>query len=233
MTEVSFAQSFIALLGTIPSKIGHDHVEDPRRYTITTPYTIPQHPSQKPFRRSTTLPSSSSSSDTITVKATSPRNPPLSITLPSPLQITTTSILDIKNQISTQTGIPLPKIKLLHQKKPAQDSKTLKDILAGDNTKDELEFGLMIIGGAASVPAQPPPQQQQQQEEKPEPEKMEIDQQPEQTNPVAAPGQISGRDVLTTEEFWDDLGGFLEQRVKDEGVAREAVEKFKLAWTAS
>ncbi|KAK4178517.1 cell-cycle control medial ring component [Triangularia setosa] len=228
MTEVSFAQSFISLLGTIPSKISHDHVEDPRRYTITTPYTIPHHPSQKPFSRRTCA--TAVPSENVTVKAVSARNPPLAITLDGNLPVNTTSILDVKNQIAAQTGIPLSKIKLLYQKKPAQDSKTLKDILSGE-AKDELEFGLMIIGGAASVPATPPPKTEEVPKKEAaqggEPMEVEVE-----STPVAAPGQISGKEVLNTDEFWDDLRGFLEQRVKDEGVAKEAVEKFKLAWTA-
>ncbi|KAK0670058.1 cell-cycle control medial ring component [Cercophora samala] len=244
MTEVSFAQSFISLLGSIPSKISHDHVEDPRRYTITTPYTLPHHPTQKPFSRRTcaTQPPPSSANNnnnnTITVKAVSPRNPPLTITLPAPLPTAQTSVLDVKQQIASQTGIPLPKIKLLHQKKPAQDSKTLKDVIlsaGGEATGEVLEFGLMIIGGAASVPVQPPPSQAKQEEEKKEEDVPMVDVQlpTEPQPPVAAPGQISGREVLNTEGFWEDLRGFLEQRVKDEGVAREAVERFRGAWSSS
>ncbi|KAK0741704.1 cell-cycle control medial ring component [Apiosordaria backusii] len=233
MTELSFAQSFISLLGTIPSKISHDHVEDPRRYTITTPYTLPHHPSQKPFRRQTSTTPGQSSSDKVTVTAVSPRNPPLSITIDTALPVSTTSVLDVKNQIAAQTGIPLPKIKLLYQKKPAQDSKTLKDILAGSGAgQTALEFGLMIIGGAASVPAEPPkPKEVEQTEETLNDEEGDIPM--TDSAPVAAPGQLSGKEVLSTDEFWEDLRGFLEQRVKDEQVAREAVGRFRQAWTAA
>ncbi|KAK4651377.1 hypothetical protein QC762_605730 [Podospora pseudocomata] len=226
MTELAFAQSFLSMLGGIPSKITHDHVEDPRRYTVTTPYTLPHHPTlPKKFTRRTCA--TKAPPESITVTAVSPRNPPLSITLPSPLPVSTTSVLDIKNAISLQTGVPVQKIKLLHQKKPAQDSKTLKDVLAGEG-KEQLELGLMIIGGAASVPEQKPPKQEDEMEV--DSKEAEPQQQQQQQQPVAAPGQQSGREVLDTEEFWADLKGFLEQRVRDEGVAKEAVERFRLAW---
>lgn len=46
---------------------------------------------------------------------------------------------------------------------------------------------------------------------------------------ATAPGVVSGKDVLGTEQFWSDLKGFLVQRIRDEkegerlaGVFREA-----------
>jgi hypothetical protein len=41
---------------------------------------------------------------------------------------------------------------------------------------------------------------------------------------------LSGEGVLATGEFWEDLKGFLQQRVRDERVAGEALEVFKGAW---
>lgn len=46
---------------------------------------------------------------------------------------------------------------------------------------------------------------------------------------VVAPGAISGKDVLATEEFWEDLGGFLTQRLKDEAEAERVVKLFRKA----
>jgi hypothetical protein len=38
--------------------------------------------------------------------------------------------------------------------------------------------------------------------------------------------------VLETGEFWGDLKGFLQQRIRDEKAAEEVVEVFKGAWNA-
>lgn len=41
------------------------------------------------------------------------------------------------------------------------------------------------------------------------------------------PGEISGQAVLATPEFWDDLQGFLEQRLKDTDEAKKVRELFE------
>lgn len=46
---------------------------------------------------------------------------------------------------------------------------------------------------------------------------------------VVAQG-LSGEGVLETDEFWGDLKGFLQQRIRDEKVAGEVAEKFEAAW---
>lgn len=75
------------------------------------------------------------------------RNPPLDIKLTS--QPLTTSLHDIKTVVSQRARIPSEKLKILHNKRPLQDSKALKDIV-GDEEKT-VEFAVMVIGGAAAV----------------------------------------------------------------------------------
>jgi hypothetical protein len=43
----------------------------------------------------------------------------------------------------------------------------------------------------------------------------------------------SGAQVLQSEAFWDDLQGFLEQRVKDETEAKRLRAMFHNAWSAN
>jgi hypothetical protein len=139
----------------------------------------------------------------LSVTLKSLRNPPLDITLPSlPLS---TSILSLKESTSEQTSIPTSKLRLLWNKKPVQDSKTLKDVVGEEYEGVKVELGVMVIGGAAGV----------KREEEVEPV-------------VAATGY--GEEVLKTKEFWGDLRTFLVQRLKDEaegergwGVFRKAV----------
>ncbi|KAI1800179.1 cell-cycle control medial ring component-domain-containing protein [Daldinia bambusicola] len=138
----------------------------------------------------------------LTVLVKSLRNPPLDIKLSS--QTPNTSVLDIKTTVSQDTGIPVGKMKLLHKKKPIADSKVLKD-LAGEG-ETSVEFSVMVMGGAAAI--------------KTTPAQAEV-----------AQGQ-SGSEVLDTKEFWDDLKGFLLQRIRDEKTAEELINTFQSAWKA-
>ena len=58
-------------------------------------------------------------------------------------------------------------------------------------------------------------------------EKMEGIETISSPRPVQGP---SGREILETEDFWTDLQGFLEQRIKDEGQAARLVQKWKGNW---
>ena len=137
----------------------------------------------------------------ISVSLKSLRNPPLDIKLTS--QAPNTSILDVKTALGEQTRIPVDKIKILHNKKPVADSKVLKELVGDDATA--IEFSIMVMGGAASI------------------------------KPAAdATGETaqgpSGKEVVESEAFWEDLHGFLLQRVKDEKQANELLGLFSSAW---
>jgi hypothetical protein len=115
------------------------------------------------------------------------------------------------------------KIKLLHNKKPTSDSKTLKDLLgdAADTTK-EVEFSVMVMGGGAVGKATPSPSSSP---------AIEIPQ-PDMTPAPVAQGP-SGAELLKSTAFWDDLKGFLQQRLKDEGEAARLASLFKSSWEKS
>lgn len=100
-------------------------------------------------------------------------------------------------------------MRLLVRKKPVADSKILKE-LVGDGDK-EVEFSVMVLGGAAALPAAAGKTDEK------------------EKHKHVAQG-LSGRDVLQTEEFWTDLGGFLQQRIRDETAAEELVGVFRGAW---
>lgn len=148
----------------------------------------------------------------MTVTVRSLRNPPLEVRLTS-LAVGTTSVLDIKNAVGERADIAVHKLKLLYNKKPVGDSKTLRDVLGDAQTK-EVEFSVMVMGGAAAVgtgTGTGTGKNAKQQEES------------------VAQG-LSGEGVLETEEFWSDLNGFLQQRIRDAKVAGEVTERFKAAW---
>lgn len=139
----------------------------------------------------------------VTVTLKSLRNPPLDIKLTS--QPLTTSILDVKTAVSAQTRIPVDKMRVLHNKRPVQDSKVLKEIIS--DTDAAIEFSVMVIGGAAVIP----PVEQS----------------------AAKTAEPTGAEAVDTEGFWADLHGFLMQRLKDEAQAKELSRLFRSSWDAS
>ncbi|KAL7624415.1 hypothetical protein AAE478_005979 [Parahypoxylon ruwenzoriense] len=198
MTEVSFARSFLTALDSRPVKLSPDHVEDPKTYAARSAYTLPKMPN--PLSKRKTLAPGQERSLSVVVKSL--RNPPLDIRLSS--QTPSTSVLDIKNAVSQESGVPVDKMKLLHKKKPVPDSKALKDLVGEGEAS--VEFSVMVMGGAAAI--------------RPATAQSDVAQGP------------SGGEILRTAEFWDDLRGFLQQRVRDEKIAGELTDTFQAAWKA-
>lgn len=140
----------------------------------------------------------------ITVHVKSLRNPPIDVKLTS--QPLATSVLDLKSSVSEKTRVPVDKMRLLHRKKPVPDSKVLKDLVEGE--EPAIEFSVMVIGGAAAI--------------KPAEE--------ESTPPAVAGNEPTGERALETPEFWEDLKGFLMQRLKDEKQAELLSQTWKSEW---
>ncbi|KAL2147878.1 hypothetical protein VTI28DRAFT_3356 [Corynascus sepedonium] len=258
-TEVAFAKTFLSLLDSKPPKISPDHIEDPRNYPGSSPYILPRARSQKPFskpRPSTNTTSATGSSaapggtassgpqaasSSVTVILRSPRNPPFEIALPTTPLLT--SLAELKERLVSETSIPLDKIKLLHNKKPVADSKLLRDLVNNNNGNDgkegTLELGVMVLAGGAgffklkkekAAVAEGGGDDKKGKEEEAGEGKQERD--VDMTDAAAAPVAqgMSGKAVLETDQFWLDLKGYLQQRVRDEGVAGEAVELFRKTW---
>jgi hypothetical protein len=153
---------------------------------------------------------------TLTITLKSARNPLLDLTLPS--QQPTTSILDLKSAVASHLNLPgTDKVRILWNKRPCKDSQSLKDVIGDGIDKREAEFGVMIMGGM-------PTQVEGEKEEKGEERDVVM-----MEAPVAV-GGVEGVDVLKGEAFWDDLRGFLLQRVRNERVAAGAVGVFRRAW---
>lgn len=133
------------------------------------------------------------------------RNPPLDIVLKS--QSPLTSILDLKTEVSSQASIPLGKIRILYKKKPVGDAKVLKDLVAEDEMS--AEFSVMVMGGAAGIKRD------------------------EELAATAVAQGPNGTEVLGTNEFWEDLKGFLTQRLQDQGEGERVFGLFRKAWETS
>ncbi|ETS79520.1 hypothetical protein PFICI_09373 [Pestalotiopsis fici W106-1] len=203
MAEVAFAKQFLAALDPRPVRISPDHVQDPREYPPRTAYILARAPRQMSKPSSTASRSAPGSERSVTVTLKSLRNPPLDIKLTS--QPLNTSVLDLKQKVADETSVPLDKIKLLYKKKPVVDSKVLKELL-GEDESTTVEFGVMVLGGAAAAVKKDAP-----------------------ASTDVAQG-TSGTATVETAEFWDDLKGFLLQRIRDEKEASELFETFQTAY---
>lgn len=205
----------------------------PPSHTTNPPqYTLPRLPTQRPPPRRPRNPNNPSPSTTTTSPAPgstpslplhirSLRNPPLDLTLSS-LPLATTSALDVKLAVAAETGIPVEKIKLLLNKKPVPDTRSLREMVASSpgEGKGGLELGVMVMGGWSGVIGKVGGGAA-----------VEKGAAGGGGGGTAAVAQgLSGREVLETEAFWGGLKGFLEQRIRDEAVAGDVAERFRRAW---
>jgi hypothetical protein len=156
----------------------------------------------------------------VTVTLKSQKNPPLDLSLPA--TSLNTSVLDLKQKIAQEVGLEsTEKIRLLYKKKPAGDAKSIKDVI-GEEKSSTVDFSVMIMGGVpekAAVEASLPPASAP----APAAEDTKMEDAP------VAQGE-SGMSVMHSADFWSDLQGFLEQRVRDQAVAEKAVKLFEAAW---
>lgn len=223
MTELTFAKSFLSTLDSRPIKLPSDHIADPKTFSPKGPYTLPRMPQpmtkrpDHPSRTPSTATTNPGAFPTLTIALKSLRNPPIDLRLPD--QSPTTSIHDLKVAVAEQLGggKGTDKIRVLYQKKPCADSKTIAEVV-GEETKGDVEFAVMVIGWtASSVP------------EVTEAVAVGVGADAGGSEEPVARG-VSGEAVMGTDEFWDDLKGWLLQRVGDEGVAAEALGCFKQGW---
>ena len=134
------------------------------------------------------------------------------------------------------------KVKLLLNKKPvAASKKTISDALEGSEATGEIEFGVMVMGGAPD----PPPQAEESiaataaastaapMDEKQTAEATPMEGVETSKNEPLQPGEISGQAVVEKSGFWDDLQGFLEQRVRSSEEAAKLRGVFEKAWRSS
>ena len=190
-------------------------------------YTLPRlqapHPEMPKEMKHTIAPGSTKS---INVNIKSARNPVLEFTIPN-VPLSTTTVQDLRDAVGARVSdaqgnqVPLDKIKILYRRKPVTGTgKTVAEILADEPEMlaggKAVEFGLMIIGGAQAIGV---PSQAEAAKDNVSP-------------PKAAVGP-SGAEVLQTEAFWDDLEGYLEQRLKDTDEAKHLQALFKSAWSSS
>ncbi|KAK3112270.1 hypothetical protein LTR53_011627 [Teratosphaeriaceae sp. CCFEE 6253] len=236
MSEVSFAKSFLTQLDKKAIKLPADHVSDAKKYPAQSPYILPRQTHPFPRKSPPTSSSAPQKSITATLKPMRGGGDPITV---SDLTLTST-IHDIKTSYAQQSGQQQDKIKLLLNKKPAADLKTLSELgVEGES----VEFSVMLMGGTSSAATTPAV-------EKGEPampvvsggsgDKMDVDStgpapaaapapESEKAQAEAEPKTGTVEEMLKGEEFWADLKGFLVQRLRDEGEAETLAAVFREA----
>lgn len=136
------------------------------------------------------------------------------------------SVYDLKSHYAKESSIPASKIKILYKKKPVNDSKTVAEVI-GQDSQSDIEFGVMIMGGAVaatsgSTPASSPPAIAPDEAEK------GLAGAASEGGPAAV--GPSGKEVVATEEFWGDLKNFILQRIKDEAEGERLAGIFRKSW---
>lgn len=150
----------------------------------------------------------------------SPSSPaPVTLDLPAK-----TSVYDVKVKLGAHTGYAPDKLKLLWERKPVNDSKTISEATGVHDGK--VDIGVMYVGAPTATPVPQtggPPSEDAQMASEAVAAKTEAD--------APAPAQPSpGVAELETDEFWSDLQGYLTQRLRDDAVAGEAAANWRKAW---
>ncbi|KAI4639086.1 uncharacterized protein J4E92_002865 [Alternaria infectoria] len=242
MSELAFCKSFLSALDARPPKLSSDHIADARQYPAQGAYTLPRlphppHP-QRPNPKPTTSDDAStpsSSSISVTLKPMKPTTPTIPLSSIDPSK---TSVYDLKQQYATQASLSAAKIKILYKKKPVTDSKTLLEVI-GTDAGSEVEFGVMVMAGAAlggaaspasagtpvtSPPAVAPPTES-------EKGLASAGETAAGTATGAADAPLGhGKEVVATDEFWGDLKNFVLQRTKDADESERLLGVFRGAW---
>ena len=215
MTELSFAKTFLSSLDSRPLKLQPDYTANPKTVELNGPYTLPKMPT--PFKRATSsglVDEDAQKPSVITVTLKSSRNPALSLSLPSTDLGTT--VLDFKQKVAAELKLEgTEKIRVLYNKKPAGDVKTLKELIGDEPLQagQEIELGIMVMGYKEPNVAKT--------------EDSTIRNAEGETSVAQGP---SGDEVLGAEEFWVDLKAFLVQRIRNEAKAEEVFDKFRGGW---
>ncbi len=214
MTELSFAKSFLSTLDSRPLKLQSDHASDPKTLEITAPCTLPRMPTafKKPSPGGKDGDEAQKQS-TLNITLKSSKNPVMSLSLPS--TDVGTSVLALKEKVAKELRIEgTDRIRVLYKRKPAGDVKTVKEVIGEEDVGQEVDFGVMVMGYKEDAT------------KKDEDMPMKDAEEPVAQGP-------SEEEVLIGEEFWNDLRGFLVQRLRDEGKAGEVFDNFRASWERS
>lgn len=186
-----------------------------------------------PSPPTTTTTSNPSAFLTITLK-------PLRASATSPQAITVrdqtpdSSIYDVKAACAAQAGYAPEKVKILWERKPVADTKTVREVVGEKLAATEgevIEMGVMYMGAPTVTPVGQGTKGQAGAGSEAKEAGGEGTESAVKEAPVAQGKH--GEAVLESKEFWDDLQGFVLQRLRDEDVTANVMRGFRESWRAS
>lgn len=139
------------------------------------------------------------------------------ISHPLPGTPLSSTILTLKHSLSTETKIPIDKLKLLLKGKVLSDLKTLQEL--GAEPGSDVNVSVMVMGGATPVvspgPATPAEEKKEEVEED-----------------LLGEEVVIKKSVLKDEKFWGELAEFLKGRLGStaEEKPEDILQVFKEAW---
>lgn len=152
-----------------------------------------------------------------------------------PDQSPNTTVLDLKNHYAQKYSLDVSKIKVLLNKRPCTDLKTLKDLLS-DPLPPQADFSIMLLGGASTSSPAPTPAPASPAQQVPDPQTLPPDSAPLSEHAQAEADIIphahdTATQMLQSDEFWTDLKDFLVQRLRDEDQGERLIRLFRQAST--
>ena len=144
-----------------------------------------------------------------------------------------TTVLELKAQYAEKFSLDKTKIKLLLNKRPCTDLKTLKDILP-DPLPTKADFSVMLLAGAstpsqASTPAPASPAVKADDSQKLPPDSAPLSEHAQAEAEALPHAHDTATQMLQNDEFWADLKDFLVQRLRDEDQGERLVRIFRKA----
>jgi len=196
-------------------------------------YILPRMP--KPYSKraqsSTSVKPTSTSSATLTITLKPLR---ASATGPNTVvvkdQTPESSIYDVKAACAAQAGYATEKVKILWERKPVSDSKTVKEVVGEDATPGaEVEMGVMFMG----QPTQAPSGGSAEPSAAPTAEEQGPDRRASVYEDASSAQAGHGEAVLETKEFWDELQSFVSQKLHNDSLTTNVMQGFRQSWHPS
>jgi len=133
------------------------------------------------------------------------------------------SIYDVKAACAAQAGYAAEKVKILWERKPVSDSKTVKEVVGEDATPGaEVEMGVMFMGQATQAPSGGSA------EASAVPAAEEQGDRRESVYEDASSAQAGHAEaVLESKEFWDELQNFVSQKLHNDSLTSKVVQGFR------
>lgn len=137
------------------------------------------------------------------------------------------SIYDVKAACAAQAGYTTEKVKILWERKPVSDSKTVKEVVGEAAAPGaEVEMGVMFMG----QPTQAPARGSGESSPVPVAEEQGTDRRESVYEDASSAQAGHGEAALESKEFWDELQGFVSQKLHNESLTTKVMQGFRQSY---